>query len=70
MRNVIDSLYTIKIALQELKHYICTYTLKMIYQEKRITGIMASNTNIAALPEGRVSVIIFDQPIDVLLISF
>jgi len=31
---------------------------------------MASNTSIAALPGGRVSVIIFDQPIDVLLISF
>ena len=41
-----------------------------IDKSKNLTGIMAGNTNIAVLPGGRVSVIVFDQPIDVLLISF
>ena len=48
--------------------HICT--LNNILRKKKLTGIMASNRNIAALPGGRVSVIIFDQSRDVLLISF
>ena len=46
-------IYTRKIALQQLKYYIYIYTSNNILR-KKFTGIMAINTNIAALPRGRV----------------
>ena len=60
-------IYTRKVTLQQLTYYICMCILK----KQKKAGIMASNTNIAVLPGGIMcSVIISDQPIDVLLISF
>ena len=69
--NVMYSIiYTRKIALKQLRYFICICTLLITFIKKNLTRIMASNTGrLLFFQRVAFSLIVFDQPIDVLLIS-